>query len=542
MGREMKIIFTIFISLISAALITAQPLGDVIGTTYPYPQNIGPTGSRIGVCDDNSIYICWTNVLGWPYPPAPRHVFGNWQSTDGDWLEDGYQISQYAGCGFINSDIIYNNLGAFVFHSTSNEPVIIVAIEWDPPGLGFFDYFIAPNEVHPQTPYSPGICMWPQITVDRNDNIHLVMTESAEMRWQRFCYTRSEDGGTSWTDVDLVDNVVFVSGIVISSPVSDKVAIVYIHADDTISQAFNWPNYVVSDDGLNWDFADGIIEVPYPYAPNFDLWAYRNIDAIFDYNDELHLAWPVYGEGCDWLLHYREGADTIEVISQIPDTTTNHPIYSLLIDQVSLSRWEDPSALFAAWCQYNDSDTNTAGDYNGEIYISQSDDNGLNWETPRNITNSPSPNCDYGNCHSEIYPCADEEADSLPHIAYIYDPFFSPDSVWDNLLSVMYLGPEHMVDINQPPDDLPSSYFLSQNFPNPFNAVTTIQYNLPEQSYVTIEIYNILGQKVKSLLSDEQPAGYHSAVWQADGFTSGSYFYKIQAGNFTQTKSCLLLK
>jgi len=527
---------SISIILLTAVMGMAQPLGDVIGTTYPTLQNSG----RIAVCDDNTIYVCWTKLFGWPYPPAPRHVYCNWRDPDGQWIGE-CQVSQFNNAGSANLDINDNNCMVMVYHAFGTSPGVFGAISWNPGG-GFFDYFNVPNEIFPQTPYSPGICMWPQISVDRYDNIHLVMTEVTDRRLQRLCYTRSENEGNSWTEVALVDTVMVVSGLVISSPVSDKVAICYLHPDDTTSQRFNWPKYVVSEDGQNWDFDNDLIDVPYPYSPNFDLWAYTNLEAIFDYNDELHLAWPVYGEGWDWVLHYREGADTIESICQIPDTTTNHPIYSLLIDQVSLSRRENPSTLFATWCQYADGDTNMAGKYNGDIYISRSDDGGLHWGIPRNITNSPSPNCDYGDCHSEIYPCAAEESDSIPHITYIFDPFIAAEPPPADPALIMYLGPDHLVGIDQPSDKLLSSYYLSQNFPNPFNASTIIRYNLPEQSYVIIEVYNILGQKVKSLLSEQQPAGYHTVEWQAGDFASGLYFYKIKAGKFTQTKSCLLLK
>ncbi len=527
---------SVLIILLTAIAGIAQPLGDIIGTTYPTLQNMG----RIAVCDDNTIYVCWMKLLGWPYPPAPRHIYYNWRDPDGLWRGE-CQVSQSNNSGSANFDINDNNCMVAIYHAFGASYGIFGAISWNP-GSEFFDYFTAPNEIFPQTPDSPGICFWPRISVDRNNFIHLVMTESTDRRPMRFCYTRSENGGNSWTDVSVVDTVMVICGIAVSSPVSDKSAIVYMHSDDTTSQVFNWPNYVVSNDGQDWDFANGIVEVPYPEEPQLDLRAIVNIDAIIDYNDELHLAWPVYGDSQDWMLHYREGADTIETICQIPDTTTNHHPFSLLIDQVSLSRRENPPTLFATWCQYADGDTNTDGEYNGDIYICRLDNDGLTWETPVNITNSPSPDCAYGDCHSEIYPCAAEEADSLPHITYIYDPYISPDPGPDELQSVMYLGPEHLVGINQSPDKLPSGYSLSQNFPNPFNAVTTIRYNLPERLYVTLEIYNILGQKVESLLSDEQPAGYHTIEWQADDFSSGLYFYKIKAGEFIQTRSCLLLK
>ncbi|MCP4580008.1 MAG: T9SS type A sorting domain-containing protein [candidate division Zixibacteria bacterium] len=77
---------------------------------------------------------------------------------------------------------------------------------------------------------------------------------------------------------------------------------------------------------------------------------------------------------------------------------------------------------------------------------------------------------------------------------------------------------------------------------NPYNAIATIRYELPIRSRVTIDICDILGRKVTTLINLKQPAGYHQAIWQADDFSSGMYFYKFQAGDYTETKKMLLLK
>jgi len=84
--------------------------------------------------------------------------------------------------------------------------------------------------------------------------------------------------------------------------------------------------------------------------------------------------------------------------------------------------------------------------------------------------------------------------------------------------------------------------FAFYSYPNPFNAVTTIKYNLPKASEVNIEIYDILGRRVQIFVRERQRAGYHSVVWNADEYSSGMYFYRIQAGEFTEAKKMLLLK
>jgi hypothetical protein len=99
-------------------------------------------------------------------------------------------------------------------------------------------------------------------------------------------------------------------------------------------------------------------------------------------------------------------------------------------------------------------------------------------------------------------------------------------------------------DVNK----IPEVFILSQNYPNPFNPVTTISYALPKASDITIEIFNILGQKVKTLINaSNQKAGAYNVVWNGkDQFgnqvSSGIYFYRIQAGNFIQAKKMVLMK
>jgi hypothetical protein len=95
---------------------------------------------------------------------------------------------------------------------------------------------------------------------------------------------------------------------------------------------------------------------------------------------------------------------------------------------------------------------------------------------------------------------------------------------------------------DETPLDLPSTFTLSQNYPNPFNPTTTISYNLPQAAEVKLEIFNILGQCVQTLVDERQSAGEHSVLWTSSGFSSGIYLYRLQTAEATVTRKMVLLK
>jgi len=91
-------------------------------------------------------------------------------------------------------------------------------------------------------------------------------------------------------------------------------------------------------------------------------------------------------------------------------------------------------------------------------------------------------------------------------------------------------------------ENLPTEFALKQNYPNTFNPSTVVSFDLPEASRVTITVFNVLGQKVTTIVDQEMEAGSHEKNWDATNYSSGLYFYRIQANNFTETKKMLLLK
>ena len=92
------------------------------------------------------------------------------------------------------------------------------------------------------------------------------------------------------------------------------------------------------------------------------------------------------------------------------------------------------------------------------------------------------------------------------------------------------------------PGSLPHTYSLFQNYPNPFNPTTTITFSLPQQSFVSLKVFDVTGRELSTIISDQLEAGIYTRQWNAANLSSGVYFYRLNAGSFTATKKFLLLK
>ena len=140
--------------------------------------------------------------------------------------------------------------------------------------------------------------------------------------------------------------------------------------------------------------------------------------------------------------------------------------------------------------------------------------------------------------------------DSLSHIA-IFTPFLNYNGTEGFIFTATDLNGVSLNDTIMvtvlPLIEIPVKYAFHQNYPNPFNPVTTLRYDIPENSHVNITIYDMLGRQVKTLINQTQDAGYRSVIWDATNdygklVSAGIYLYQIQAGEYIQTKKMLLLK
>ncbi len=186
---------------------------------------------------------------------------------------------------------------------------------------------------------------------------------------------------------------------------------------------------------------------------------------------------------------------------------------------------------------FNGSDFLSVFEGTGGIYgQSISEDGSLNWgsdgvhistiQSPLNVVNS-------GNSANQSGAILTFSGAGAPTgtQSNIYAKRVNPDG---SLGVITSLQEENDLELN--------SYTLYQNYPNPFNPSTIIRYSIPIAGLVTLTVYNILGEQVKTLINQEMPAGNHSVQFNASRLASGIYLYRIQFGSFVQTKKMILLK
>jgi hypothetical protein len=111
-------------------------------------------------------------------------------------------------------------------------------------------------------------------------------------------------------------------------------------------------------------------------------------------------------------------------------------------------------------------------------------------------------------------------------------------SNWSDVWSFTTVG---VTSVEEGIPSVPKAYVLSQSYPNPFNPTTTIQFELPQRGYVTLRVFDLLGKEVACLVSEALGPGSYKARWQAD-VPSGTYIYRLQAGEYVGTRKMVLVR
>lgn len=143
----------------------------------------------------------------------------------------------------------------------------------------------------------------------------------------------------------------------------------------------------------------------------------------------------------------------------------------------------------------------------------------MKWRVPNDIGTFP-----------RIYGLIDTEQ-AIPQI------HVNNNKGWSVLGKTTDVGVEGHADLN-----LPLAFALKQNYPNPFNPATMIEFSIPNPERVTLAVFNILGQRVATLITGQLDAGTHSYYWDASGLASGLYIYRLEADGFAQSRKMMFIK
>ena len=137
--------------------------------------------------------------------------------------------------------------------------------------------------------------------------------------------------------------------------------------------------------------------------------------------------------------------------------------------------------------------------------------------------------------------CPKEKNRFLPYGSSLEDKTlfeYDGDIVIESIIATDWYG--NNIDVSSVL--MPKEFYLQSAYPNPFNPITNLKFGLPFDSKVSIQIYNIQGQVVSTLLNDNIKAGYHSVMWNADEFSSGIYFVQMIAGDYIHNQKIMLVK
>lgn len=506
---------------------TSDSPGVIIGqTSYEYQSN-GSIGDKIAVDQFGGIHAVFTKGVN---GSRPRYVYYNFRSeVDSTWTHnpDGTAISGTNGTGFITLDLMPDGSALAAYHSADETPsytkVSVDAFR----GFGIFSEYNL---------NSAGGYIWPYIARNVNSGRqHMVMAPNEDI--QPLEYTYSTDDGATWSSYMYVEDMDALSYIMIASPVSDKTAILYtkLNAAGTWYDVF----YIESADGITWDFHSPVNITQFSAVDSLS--AGFDIDALYDYNDNLHIAYVGAGawDNSLWLLsnqaiHWSQLTGH-SVIATGSDSGCYQINYCFCVAKVNLGVDPSNNNLFAEWSEMDDEDYSLGGYSNGELYAAGSDDGGETWCPKVNLTNSHTPGCPAMDCDSDVWASMAQKVDGNLHIIYIDDndagAAWYPQGVWTTN-AVLYLevpaGDLVPTSIRDMDADLPFEFKLGDNYPNPFNAETTIPLS-GEVREGQLAIYDIAGRMIRQYDIDSQTS---SITWDGtntsgETVASGTYFYTV---------------
>jgi len=380
------------------------------------------------------------------------------------------------------------------------------------------------------------------------DTVHVVWNDNRTVNWGLY-YKRSTNAGISWSEDTLLTpngnigpTTICSDGSAVHVAWSDardgNDEIYYMHSSDggttwsadsrlTFDSALSeYPSITVSGSTVHvvwWDSRDVDWEIYYKRSTDGgSTWeadyrltnspGYSQLPSIGVSGSSVHVVWSDDRDG-NQEIYYKRSTDA-GLTWSVDSRLTNDPA-SQGIPCIAVSG----SNIHTVWNDYRDSDF--------EIYYKFSTDDGTSWSSDTRLTNAPgtswSPSLAVSG--TAIHVVWGDSRDGNDEIYYKRNPTGNPTAI-----------------IEPTESTVPNAFELFHNYPNPFNPTTTIRFSLPRSEFVTLKVFDALGSQVALLVSESLPPGTYNAQWNAHGFSSGMYFYRLQTTTFTQTAKLILLR
>ena len=332
------------------------------------------------------------------------------------------------------------------------------------------------------------------------------------------------DGGAEWDSLDLGNRINFYGGITFFD---DQLGIIFGAWEEEVpgSNNYNVPsNFVTNDGGISWQ------KITYPIGS-------EHIQAQkMKFTDPKHL-WSVNRHGIwlskdtartwqpVWNVNYLSGGYSFDFIDSLNGVLA-HSYGEIALTSDGGETWDNKS--LTRGIQFRDVQM-VGTDIFGRYRIFLTGDKGR-------VTKYVPDVMPYEQHYTtftmrKLNSISLFMEDRLPYLWFAGEGF-----------TLLKGNTELVVDVEEIENDFITDFELNQNYPNPFNPTTTIKFQIPESSFITIKIYDVLGNEITTLINEEKPAGVYEVEFDASVYSSGVYFYKLQAGNFIDVKKMILLK
>jgi hypothetical protein len=305
----------------------------------------------------------------------------------------------------------------------------------------------------------------------------------------------------------------------------DTLAIVW---RDSVGGTKQWDIYgvVSTNGGQTWSNPDTLI------STNDADW---DPDLLVDNQGRFHLAYHVYPAGnAFWgaRVEYRY-SDNLGSTWMTPTNPSSGQISEpgKRSQLVECFRYDAiRNVLWFSWKDERDFNTST-GDAQGDLMITYSTDRGLTWSTPEFATDLHDSTTGF------------KAGTLLPNGDYCLNYEVIPPGNTTGYLRVYFRKRKSVISkVEELNSHIPNPFQLDQNCPNPFNSTTTIRFSLPHREHVTLNVYDVLGREVATLVDGELTAGEHTVNFNAEGIPSGVYFTQMKAGNVVQRIKMMVTK